>query len=43
MKDKIKKEINKLLCELSDNDPKSFEKAIALKTKIQTLIDVLTL
>ena len=43
MEEKIKKEIKNLLHELSENDPRAFEDAIDLKTRIMTLVDVLTL
>jgi hypothetical protein len=43
MEDKILKEIDRLLNELSENDPKGFENAIAIKSKIRVLIKLFTL
>ena len=43
LKEKILKEIDKELNNLSENDPKAFEDAIGIKSRIRTLVKVLTL
>ena len=43
LKEKILEEINKELNNLSENDPRGFENAISIKSRIRTLVKVLTL
>tara|TARA_R110000850_G_scaffold90138_4_gene192370 strand:+ start:4359 stop:4496 length:138 start_codon:yes stop_codon:yes gene_type:complete len=43
LEEKIIKEINKELKALSENNPNGFENAIAIQSRIRTLVKVLTL
>ena len=43
LREKILKEIDKELNNLSENSPKMFEDAIGIKSRIRTLVKVLTL